>query len=199
MLFTFQYVPICFYYFSFYDTITDFVSKIYIPICFYYFSAVPEGSAVYGNLHSNMFQLFLCSHFSRSTFNHIYIPICFYYFTISPSERYNSDMHLHSNMFLLFRITNSIYATYNHNLHSNMFLLFQLLVEQGYTDFENLHSNMFLLFLTSNLIKSLLDFIYIPICFYYFQDEHIFIENGISFTFQYVSIISVQSQELLPM
>ena len=142
-----------------------------------------------------MFLLFLCSHFSRSTFNHIYIPICFYYFTISPSERYNSDMHLHSNMFLLFRITNSIYATYNHNLHSNMFLLFQLLVEQGYTDFENLHSNMFLLFLTSNLIKSLLDFIYIPICFYYFQDEHIFIENGISFTFQYVSIISQQCQK----
>ncbi len=76
-----------------------------------------------------------------------------------------------------------------------MFLLFQLLVEQGYTDFENLHSNMFLLFLTSNLIKSLLDFIYIPICFYYFQDEHIFIENGISFTFQYVSIISQQCQK----
>ena len=98
-------------------------------------------------------------------------------------------------MFLLFRITNSIYATYNHNLHSNMFLLFQLLVEQGYTDFENLHSNMFLLFLTSNLIKSLLDFIYIPICFYYFQDEHIFIENGISFTFQYVSIISKASEK----
>ena len=108
MLFTFQYVPICFYYFSFYDTITDFVSKIYIPICFYYFSAVPEGSAVYGNLHSNMFLLFLCSHFSRSTFNHIYIPICFYYFTISPSERYNSDMHLHSNMFLLFLTSNLI-------------------------------------------------------------------------------------------
>ena len=213
MLFTFQYVPICFYYFSFYDTITDFVSKIYIPICFYYFSAVPEGSAVYGNLHSNMFLLFLCSHFSRSTFNHIYIPICFYYFTISPSERYNSDMHLHSNMFLLFRITNSIYATYNHNLHSNMFLLFQLLVEQGYTDFENLHSNMFLLFLTSNLIKSLLDFIYIPICFYYFESvrkiqRHSFIiyipicfyyfeQKGYKskrrikvFTFQYVSIIS---------
>ena len=138
-----------------------------------------------------MFLLFLCSHFSRSTFNHIYIPICFYYFTISPSERYNSDMHLHSNMFLLFRITNSIYATYNHNLHSNMFLLFQLLVEQGYTDFENLHSNMFLLFLTSNLIKSLLDFIYIPICFYYFPSiPSALIPSGSSFTFQYVSIIS---------
>ena len=42
MLFTFQYVPICFYYFSFYDTITDFVSKIYIPICFYYFPSIPS-------------------------------------------------------------------------------------------------------------------------------------------------------------
>ena len=148
MLFTFQYVPICFYYFSFYDTITDFVSKIYIPICFYYFSAVPEGSAVYGNLHSNMFLLFLCSHFSRSTFNHIYIPICFYYFTISPSERYNSDMHLHSNMFLLFQVPVFALIIPYFYLHSNMFLLFRTADLENDSLNKYLHSNMFLLFRT---------------------------------------------------
>ena len=143
------------------------------------------------DLHSNMFLLFLCSHFSRSTFNHIYIPICFYYFTISPSERYNSDMHLHSNMFLLFRITNSIYATYNHNLHSNMFLLFQSILRFPCFRFHYLHSNMFLLFHTGqgnrDAFRAEFTFqyvsiislareaqkaskkpIYIPICFYYF-------------------------------
>ena len=166
------------------------------------------------DLHSNMFLLFLSSarrkrSLRQFTFQYVSIisdvsdlerkllmRFTFQYVSIIsvlPFFSFHFQSYLHSNMFLLFRITNSIYATYNHNLHSNMFLLFQLLVEQGYTDFENLHSNMFLLFLTSNLIKSLLDFIYIPICFYYFQDEHIFIENGISFTFQYVSIISLLS------
>lgn len=58
MLFTFQYVPICFYYFSFYDTITDFVSKIYIPICFYYFQLLALQVALPVHLHSNMFLLF---------------------------------------------------------------------------------------------------------------------------------------------
>ena len=168
------------------------------------------------DLHSNMFLLFLSSarrkrSLRQFTFQYVSIisdvsdlerkllmRFTFQYVSIIsvlPFFSFHFQSYLHSNMFLLFRITNSIYATYNHNLHSNMFLLFQLLVEQGYTDFENLHSNMFLLFLTSNLIKSLLDFIYIPICFYYFQDEHIFIENGISFTFQYVSIISQQCQK----
>ena len=150
-------------------------TAIYIPICFYYFCA----------------PIFLVPLSIIFTFQYVFI--------ISQSALPKDITVICIYIPILFRITNSIYATYNHNLHSNMFLLFQLLVEQGYTDFENLHSNMFLLFLTSNLIKSLLDFIYIPICFYYFQDEHIFIENGISFTFQYVSIISVQSQELLPM
>ena len=80
MLFTFQYVPICFYYFSFYDTITDFVSKIYIPICFYYFKKSTIESISYSNLHSNMFLLFLESSQSKRFVKFIYIPICFYYF-----------------------------------------------------------------------------------------------------------------------
>lgn len=37
MLFTFQYVPICFYYFVLQIVYTQLITTIYIPICFYYF------------------------------------------------------------------------------------------------------------------------------------------------------------------
>ena len=54
--FTFQYVSII----SENDGIFDELFTIYIPICFYYFFCVETGSSYSdGNLHSNMFLLFL--------------------------------------------------------------------------------------------------------------------------------------------
>lgn len=90
MLFTFQYVPICFYYFSFYDTITDFVSKIYIPICFYYFVIFPPLFLIRAN---------------------IYIPICFYYFP-SNVALYNSTTILPSfvDPVIIFCFFNKIFS-----------------------------------------------------------------------------------------
>lgn len=95
MLFTFQYVPICFYYFSFYDTITDFVSKIYIPICFYYFTETYTLANFAKYLHSNMFLLFLVHRYIVQLATVIYIPICFYYFP-SNVALYNSTTILPS-------------------------------------------------------------------------------------------------------
>ena len=61
MLFTFQYVPICFYYFTETYTLANFAKY----------------------LHSNMFLLFLVHRYIVQLATVIYIPICFYYFTAS--------------------------------------------------------------------------------------------------------------------
>ena len=120
------------------------------------------------DLHSNMFLLFLSSarrkrSLRQFTFQYVSIisdvsdlerkllmRFTFQYVSIIsvlPFFSFHFQSYLHSNMFLLFRITNSIYATYNHNLHSNMFLLFP---RRAYFHRER-------------------NFIYIPICFYYFS------------------------------
>ena len=56
----------------------------------------------------------------------------------------------------------------------------------------HLHSNMFLLFRLELLLKAGVIKIYIPICFYYFAVAYLTIVAGIIFTFQYVSIISME-------
>ena len=74
-----------------------------------------------------------------------------------------------------------------------MFLLFPNIHLPFLIFHNNLHSNMFLLFL--NLIDCFvcLDWIYIPICFYYFQGIPLEVRAAAEFTFQYVSIISYDS------
>lgn len=74
MLFTFQYVPICFYYFPSVFSVLFLSIYIYIPICFYYF---------------------FVDFFVDSTNSFIYIPICFYYFP-SNVVLYNSTTILPS-------------------------------------------------------------------------------------------------------
>ena len=149
MLFTFQYVPICFYYFSFYDTITDFVSKIYIPICFYYFPSIP--SALIPSRSSFTFQyVSIISFFPPPEFVNfwlIYIPICFYYFRyflngcglahlftfqyvsiISMELTWISVRHRFIYIpicFYYFRYKFWASKCSKGNLHSNMFLLFR--------------------------------------------------------------------------
>ena len=78
------------------------------------------------------------------------------------------------------------------HLHSNMFLLFLYIAERLILCVQNLHSNMFLLFRLELLLKAGVIKIYIPICFYYFAVAYLTIVAGIIFTFQYVSIISME-------
>ena len=78
------------------------------------------------------------------------------------------------------------------HLHSNMFLLFLYISERLILCVQNLHSNMFLLFRLELLLKAGVIKIYIPICFYYFAVAYLTIVAGIIFTFQYVSIISME-------
>ena len=74
-----------------------------------------------------------------------------------------------------------------------MFLLFQFLRYHHGFCFQDLHSNMFLLFPFYPLgTHSFQKLIYIPICFYYFAVAYLTIVAGIIFTFQYVSIISME-------
>ena len=169
MLFTFQYVPICFYYFSFYDTITDFVSKIYIPICFYYFKKSTIESISYSNLHSNMFLLFRLGRWrwggtvSRFTFQYvsiisfryafyilfhslIYIPICFYYFMRAKDVRARHIKFTFQYVSIISWINLTISAR-------RTSFTFQYVSIISFTAFALL-AQPFL--------------IYIPICFYYF-------------------------------
>ena len=168
MLFTFQYVPICFYYFSFYDTITDFVSKIYIPICFYYFVDMDIW---------------------HWTSDGIYIPICFYYFTDAQTST-AEYCNLHSNMFLLFRKSAMLLSICLLNLHSNMFLLFR-----KWQNWKNQQKNQFtfqyvsIISIFLILRCRMLALIYIPICFYYLSVSDTAWSSRVLFTFQYVSII----------
>ena len=71
-----------------------------------------------------------------------------------------------------------------------MFLLFQIEAKSRKTDPFNLHSNMFLLFLFPDDSIGTKNFIYIPICFYYFFTLTAAGYVTMKFTFQYVSIIS---------
>ena len=141
-----------------------------------------------------MFLLFPCLHCLHVGFYSIYIPICFYYFSkaaiydqltseqftfqyvsiISVTEhKYkNAYVNLHSNMFLLFQRSRPDSISGEINLHSNMFLLFPTRwVRFPYT-LLHLHSNMFLLFQKIKLKDWDNAYIYIPICFYYFDPKN---------------------------
>ena len=100
----------------------------------------------------------------------IYIPICFYYFRLPSLLLFTHRIYLHSNMFLLFPPRRWITAAVKEHLHSNMFLLFRNFSSFKSPTNTHLHSNMFLLF-RATAASSLAAF------------------N--SFTFQYVSIISI--------
>ena len=72
-----------------------------------------------------------------------------------------------------------------------MFLLFLTDSGNGKISDMNLHSNMFLLFPCLDNKRGTVIIIYIPICFYYFRTLRTSPDTNISFTFQYVSIISL--------
>ena len=116
-------------------------------------------------------------------------------------------------MFLLFQFLRYHHGFCFQDLHSNMFLLFRWYGHLTLDVWWNLHSNMFLLFRRLRFYCFSFYSIYIPICFYYFDQYPDAIKNFLShlhsnmfllflgcwnrtvcrvstFTFQYVSIIS---------
>ena len=119
-------------------------------------------------LHSNMFLLFLKRTKTETLAIIIYIPICFYYFRVSNHIYYEVTSIYIPICFYYFR-EHVFSSRVNHHLHSNMFLLFPLTDNVFNPELVNLHSNMFLLF---RVMK---------------KNQRI---RSLSFTFQYVSIIS---------
>ena len=195
MVFTFQYVSII--------SVSTSEPLIEGPLfTFQYVSIISlvemNKNHILKNLHSNMFLLFPFKSWRTFFYNY----------------------HLHSNMFLLFhsqslrlyqyskkftfqyvsiisvvRCSSLIYA---YHLHSNMFLLFLRFVDVKLDHLQNLHSNMFLLFQTGEIFERKLQLhIYIPICFYYFENIDGVPAVRIKFTFQYVSIISWMNRTLV--
>ena len=97
----------------------------------------------------------------------IYIPICFYYFKYA----------------IAFLTIIQIFTFQYVSIISQHFI-------PPYFLYHHLHSNMFLLFHKCHKPVILAKFIYIPICFYYFDVYRINRVIRTEFTFQYVSIIS---------
>ena len=122
------------------------------------------------------------------------------------------DYYLHSNMFLLFLLSVVTLIKRLLPLHSNMFLLFhdRESIQRGTQDFTFQYVSIISDVQPPSIINNYE--LYIPICFYYFQDRRAEIQRGAglyipicfyyfepkhepyylcySFTFQYVSIIS---------
>ena len=166
--------------------------RIYIPICFYYFRGLPFHHPSAGTFTfqyvSIISQVFLSRYHLNDT---IYIPICFYYFrylllpSCSPCTIYIPIC------FYYFRKQDVRELTEEVNLHSNMFLLFRLDDSYERNYYRNLHSNMFLLFQKNMSIRqvSLMTFTfqYVSIISFWGCGQAFAL---VVFTFQYVSIIS---------
>ena len=121
------------------------------------------------NLHSNMFLLFHWTNIKTLLLAIIYIPIYFYYFRRAIIIRSPSRIHLHSNMFLLFRRI-QLFARNSESIYIPI---------------------CFYYFKSKRSQERQTHLIYIPICFYYFLYSSSILFCKFSFTFQYVSIISV--------
>ena len=123
----------------------------------------------------------------------IYIPICFYYFLFSISTVMYGDSIYIPICFYYFQIQQYIQISVVH-LHSNMFLLFRRQFRKRNSNPNNLHSNMFLLF------PKLINFFAYSLSFTFQYVSIIscspvpFCSICCSFTFQYVSIISLSCQ-----
>ena len=122
----------------------------------------------------------------------IYIPLCFYLYVFLQALNMSICLDLHSTMFLLIQIPGRQGRTAIHHLHSTMFLLIPFKRLPSQPGIPHLHSTMFLLiristagddeqlflftfhyvstYTVSSALDTLLDFIYIPLCFYLYEN-----------------------------
>ena len=97
----------------------------------------------------------------------LYIPLCFYYIK-EPSWMISIRLTtLHSTMLLLYLIPIIKSGICTSPLHSTMLLLYPQWTKLNRKKKSTLHSTMLLLYLNHHRLRAFLNYLYIPLCFYY--------------------------------
>ncbi len=140
-----------------------------------------------------MFLLFPYTLSTLPSFPFIYIPICFYYFCIALFlPLHFSD--LHSNMFLLFPGCGISNKAQKEQFTFQYVSIISDCSRTHYCSGKGIYIPIcFYYFQNPQWSRQSQYLIYIPICFYYFGFVYRFYDLRVVFTFQYVSIISVRT------
>ena len=127
---------------------------------------------------------------SRGNVPQIYIPLCFYF--IGRGHRVRGSGH--SSFTFHYASTLSVWKSQGSetgkHLHSTMLLLYPRGRRKMTGDELHLHSTMLLLYLFPASYSPDSYFIYIPLCFYFIDQFHVFSFLPLQFTFHYASTLS---------